>query len=170
MGRNRYFRAGCRIVKQWLGKPDKRWRKHLSPIFLQHLEIHLQFAGSNYLQLRLTVWNAFLELHTCALSKLQLSFSHNDQVVSTIMLDVVCLRAIFSQVWHTSNLLCQCPNHWEKSYNKMMYFPPVQLKLFRLVVRAWSFVRPERMNFATFLDKRGIELSSKGCSSISQWI
>lgn len=160
----------CQTVIRELLKPDKRWSKHLSPIFLQHLEFHLQFAGSNYLQLRLTVWNAFLELHTCTLSKLQLSFSHNDHVVSTLTQVVVYLRAIFSQVWHDSNLLCQRPNHWEKGYNKMLYFPPVQLKLFHLGVRAWSLLRPERMNTATLMDKRGIELSSKGCSSISQWI
>lgn len=102
------------------------------------------------------------------LSKL-LSLFHKDQVVSTLMQDVVCPRTIFSLIWQDS-ISPLSVSKTRKGY-KMKYFPPIQLKMFHLVIKAWSLPGLKELIWhAMFVDKRQIELSSKGRSSVSQWI
>lgn len=83
------------------------------------------------------------------------------------MQDVVLPRTTSTQVWQdsVSPLSVSKP---PKGY-KMKYFPFIQLKMFDLVVKAWSLLRLKELTWhAMFVDKRQIELSSKGFSSISQ--
>lgn len=123
MDRNRCFRAGCRMVQtliRKLLKPDKRWTPK-SYIFVTF--------GEPCPSCRKQPFTIKI------LSKL-LSLFHKDQVVSTLMQDVVCPRTIFSLIWQDSisPLSVSKP---PKGY-KIKYFPPIQLKMFHLVIKAWA--------------------------------